>query len=210
MTVFGPMFDGGQVEVAVQRFLSRWLPTYLEEVARQADPPIEPGTISKPRSWTTSPEFEIDEATQLPAMLIINAGIAEDSIYRQGDGSYNVSWVIGIASIVSAKDQESTDRLAKRYGAAIRSLMLQHPAMETDNMRVVSWDDEKYDDVPPSGLRTLAGVRMVFTIEAENLTNSHDGPMLTPEPPADPTAPWQDWETLQDAQHVHIDVTRET
>jgi hypothetical protein len=206
MTIFGYFKDGARVEEAVQSFLKRWLPVYLAEVADQNGLPRDSYQMIK--SWTNSPEFDLDETTALPAALILSTGIDPSSIIREGDGRYTVSWIIGIAVVVSAKDQESTNRLAKRYGAAIRGLLLQQRAMETDDLRVLSWDDEGYDDIPSNQRRTLASVRLVFTIEQQGTMGDNDGPVLPPDPPPDPTQPYQDWPTLADSQHVYVNVER--
>jgi hypothetical protein len=200
--VFGTIIDGSEVENIVQTFLRRWLPTYLAEVAQDRGLPR--NALQAPRTWTNSTEFQLDETTQLPAILIISSGLAE-APSRQGDGSFNAKWVVGVAVVVSAggeQPQEATSRLAKQYGAAIRWLITQHPAMENPKVAGVTWDDENYDDVPSEQARSLASVRLVFTVEISDVMNALDGPILPDEPPAPPPGEaipeTPDWDTMRD------------
>lgn len=207
MSIFGPIIDGATVEESVMTFLQRWLPTYLAEVARQngLDPDVwlQPGNW--PPSWSNKTRFDLTEETRLPAILVISAGLAGRPI-KEGDGNYRATWMIGIAAIVSAKDQDSTNKLAKRYGAAIRWLMMQHPSMEDPNVEGVDWEDEIYDDIPPQQERTLSGVRLVFSVEYTHVMSALDGPVLPADPPPDPTVPYEDWPIIPDIDHVQIEV----
>lgn len=221
MSVFGTIIDGSQVEDAVQTFIKRWLPTYLSELADQRGLPRDTwlftdsnGDWAAIRSWTNTPQFTLDENTQLPAALVITTGLAGRPV-KEGDGSYRATWITGIAVVVSAKDQDSTQRLAKRFGAAIRWLFVQHPSLEDPNVEGTSWEDENYDDVSSEQERTLASVRMVFSIEYHHVVNALDGPVLPADPPADPTVPYTDWTTVgdpDDPAHPYspVTVTRET
>lgn len=212
MSVFGAITDGSDVEFIVEKFLRRWLPTYLAEMAGQRGLPRD--SFPPPQSWTHSTEFNLDETTQLPAILIICSGLAGDPT-RHGDGSYSVSWVIGVGVIVSAGGDDphnATNKLAKRYGAAIRWAMTQNPALEDSRIAGLSWDDEGYDDVPSGQARSLASARLVFTIQVDDVMNDMDGPVLPDDPPPDPTIPYADWPLVRDPDsdppYIPVTVTR--
>lgn len=197
MSIYGQIIDGSQVEDIVTNFLKRWLPQYVAQVAD--DRGLERDAIPAPKTWANTTEFNLDETTQLPAILIITNGLAERP-QRFGDGSFNAKYVIGIAVVVSAGGDDparATSRLAKRYAAALHTLMLQQSALESDLVAGVSWDDESYDDVPSEQGRSLASVRAVFTIEIRNVLNANDGPILPDDPP-DPTDPPGTWQTVRD------------
>lgn len=196
--VYGKIIDGSQVEDIIESFLQRWLPMYLAEVA--ADRGEARDAFQAPKSWARSTDFNLDESTQLPAILIISTGMSEAPM-RQGDGSFNAKWIIGIGVIVSAggdNPAEATAKLAKRYGAAIRWLIMQQQGMESNIVAGVTWDDENYDDVPSDQRRSLASARLVFTVEIMDVMNVHDGPVLPNDPPLDPTTPIEDWPTVRD------------
>lgn len=208
--VFGSVLDGAQVEETVQKFLARWLPTYLSQLAADRGLPRDAWLRENwPPTWTNSTTFDLDETTRLPAILILSTGLA-DRPEMEGDGNYRAKWTVGIAAVVSANDQEATNRLAKRYGAAIRWLMIQHQSLEDPNVEGLSWEDEAYDDIPSGQRRTLASARLVFVIEYRHVVNRLDGPVLPDEPPEDPTVPIDDWGLLEDLDHVHITVSEES
>jgi hypothetical protein len=207
-SIFGQVIDGAQVDEAVESFLRRWLPVYLAQMAEDRGLPRD--AFPAPKTWATSTEFTIEKVTQLPAILILNAGLSEPPI-REGDGSYRAKWMIGIAVVVTAGGDDplrSVNRLAKRYGAAIRLLLIHHPSLEDPNVEGTTWEDENYDDIPADQDRSMASARLVFEVEYRAVANSYDGPVLPSDPPPDPTTPYPDWPTIDDLDHVHIDVTR--
>lgn len=208
MSIFGQMLDGAQVEETVESFLKRWLPTYLAQIAE--DRGLARNAIAPPVSWQNTPEFTLTESTQLPAILVITAGISGQPV-RHGDGSYSATWIVGIGVVVTAGGPDparATSRLAKRYGAAIRTLMLQHASLESSNVEGVTWEDENYDDIPTDQRRSLASARLVFSIEFRDVLNALDGPLLPANPPADSTAPYADWSTIPDIGHVYVTAKR--
>lgn len=220
MTIFGQILDASHVERTFKAFLDRWMPVYLAEVARQNSLPPNSWLFQRPdgswgwiRGWQAGPRFELDENTQLPAGRMIVAGVAGRPT-KEGDGTYRATWTVGMAIVVSAKDQASTDALAKRMGAAIRALVVQHPSLEDSNVEGTSWEDEGYDDVPPEQGRNLASARLVFNVEYNYVVSALDGPVLPSDPPVDPTVPYADWPTVRDPNaaptYQPATVTRET
>jgi hypothetical protein len=210
MTIFGQVIDGSQVEDIVENFLQRWLPVYLAELAEQRALPRDTWLKTGPQgnwppSWSRKSQFDYTEETRLPSILILSAGLSGPP-WKEGDGTYHATWMIGVAALVSAKDQETTDALAKRYGAAVRWLFIQHPSLEDANVEGTTWEDEAYDDIGVVQNRTLASVRLVFSVQLKNVASSLDGPVLPDDPPPDPTTPYEDWPILEDIDHVHIDV----
>jgi hypothetical protein len=209
-SIFGEIIDGAQVEDIVENFLQRWLPIYLAELADQRgesrDIWLQEGPQGNwPPSWSRKAQFDYTEETRLPAIITISAGIAGPP-FHEGDGTYHATWMIGVAVLVSAKDQESTNLLVKRYGAAIRWMFIQHPSLEDPNVEGATWEDEAYDDIGVVQNRTLASARMVFSIQMKNVANSLAGPVLPDDPPPDPTTPYDEWPILEDIDHVHIQV----
>lgn len=210
MSIFGPQIDAAYVEDSLHRILDKWLPTYMAQIA--ADAGLPRNTWFRPDgkivgSWTHSTQFVIEDTTALPAILIINSGLAEPPI-MEGDGSYRAAWVIGIGGIVQAGGDNpalNTSRLAKRFASGVKWVLLQ-AQIDEPNLEDVQWVDEGYDDVPAEA-RELASFRLVFRIEYSNVLNANLGPG-TLNPVADPIPPnsYPDWGTVPDKDHVKVDI----
>lgn len=208
--VFGQMIDGAIVEDDVKNHLQNWLPTYLTQLAE--DRGLDRGAIALPKNWYNTTDFDTDfSARNTPAVLIISSGISGAPI-REGDGSFRCTFLIGIGVVVSAggdNSQLNSNRLARRYGVAIATAMLQNSALNSEQVDGVTWEDLSYDDVPSDDQSGLASVRLVFSIEYRNVLNSNLGPG-TPDPIPDPIDnPYPDWGTIPDAAHTFIDLTKE-
>jgi hypothetical protein len=213
-SILGQLIDGSVVEDDVKNHLSKWLPTYLAQLAEDRGLPRnaflrDDGTAVG--SWTNTTEFDVEETTALPAILIINTGLAERP-RRNGDGSYDAAWVVGIGGLVSAGGDDpryNTGRLAKRFAGAVKLAMLQYSSLGNPDVMDCDWQDEGYDDVPSELQRSLASFRLVFRIEYQNVLNANLGPG-SPDPLPDPVDnPYPDWGLVPDIDHVKINVTKE-
>lgn len=137
-----------------------------------------------PRAWTRQTRFNKWPEDQVPAIIIYSPGLAEEP-NKRGTGEIDARWTLGIAALVSARDQNSTDRLAKEYGALIRASILQESSLG-GFARGVDWMDESYDEIDVMQNRTLSAAEMVFSVEVEGVVNARelpympDGPIPTP------------------------------
>jgi hypothetical protein len=206
MTIFGPIIDAADVEEKLTSHLKMWLPTYLAEVAEQNG--LERGAFATPRSWTNSPSFELDERLmgQFPAILVVVPGLTETP-KKEGDGSYRCTWGAGVAVVVQAKNADGASKLAKRYGAAIHTLLIQKKGFDP-NVMGLTWEGEAYDDVPSSEGRNMASARVVLGIEYRHVSTEAAGPAIADPPHADPTDPYPPWPTV-DPDKVYLDLTKE-
>lgn len=186
MTVFGRILHGGQVEDAALATLRAWLPTYLAELERQTG--REPGSLPRIRSWSLVSDFSVETEDQLPAGLIVSAGLAEEP-ERDGERRYAAVWALGVGVITSARDQVTTRRLAMTYAAAIRAVLVQRPALG-GLADFVDWIDERYDDVPDDAGRSLAAGRVTFRIGVGDVVTAAAGPSQ-PDPLPDPLEPYE-------------------
>lgn len=198
-SIFEPIVDGGMVEAAARDTIQEWIETYLAEVERQRG--LKPRSLPKPRSYSVATVLEKWPEDQLPAVVLVSTGIA-DRPRRKGSGGYDVPWALGIGVVVSARNQEAANSLAKRYTAAIRTLLLQHPSMG-GFATGVEWMDESFDDVPAEKRRTLAGGIVTFRVDIANAVNAQGGPATVP---ADPYAVPAGWPT---ADTVDVDIEQE-
>lgn len=197
MTLFGDIIDADQIEQAVVAHIKGGIATYLDEVAQQRGRAR--GTYPRPKSYTTTNEFDKWPEDQLPCVLVISTGTV-DAPSKQGNGKYRGDWYIALAVIVSARNQRATNTLAKRYIAAMRALLLQRADFDGrlgGRMAVREWVSEDYDDLPPEGKRTLAAGKLIFTVQVRDVVHAYGGPSGPLAPPDEDgvTPDYGDWPT---------------
>jgi hypothetical protein len=199
-SIFDLVVDGSMVEAAARETLDEWFPTYLAELERQRG--RDARSLPLPRSYHTAPTFETWPEDQLPAVVIVSPGLAGAPV-KNGRGRMHAPWALGIGVVVSARDQASTNEIAKLYAAAVRALLLQRGSLggfaaETE------WVDERYDDLPAAGERTLGAGQAIFVVQVENVVYANGGPVAVPD---DPYATPAGWPLVQTTQ---IETERET
>lgn len=174
-----------RLERAVIAHFKLWQDTYLAEIERLTD--REPRTIPGMRSYSVKSELDKFPEEQLPAMVVVSPGVVADTIVKEGDGSYSAQWDLGIAVVSSARDEHATDDLRAYYGAAIRAVFLQHPAVGEVGV-IAEWVDESYNDLPVDADRTVSVVQVLFRVQAEMIVEAAGG---TREPLEDPYEEYQ-------------------
>lgn len=190
--VYGPLVSASDVEEGVIAHLRLWLPAYLREVDRRYD--IEEPGLPSIRSYSTVNEFKKWPEEQIPAVIVISPG-TDGEPKREGDGTYRTKWTVGTAVVVSARDQASTNRIAKLYGLAVRAAILQHQKLGELNAESVEWNAERYDNVRRESNRTIAAANLIFGVQIRGTINSLAGPIV---PPPDPSAD-PELDTITDA-----------
>lgn len=173
--------------------LGTWMPTYIAEVERQSS--LDPRSLPAIRSFTTRNEFTKWPEDQLPAVVVVSPGAAGEGIRKEGDGRYRVRWVVGVAVVASARDQATTNRLAKLYIAAARAAILQHASLG-GFAEGVEWEDERYNDLPPAQERTLSAAQDIFTVEVRDVLTAGSGPVDPVEDPYDVPEAWPSVEAV--------------
>lgn len=205
MSLFGDILDANQIEEACLEHAKEWGATYLDEVAQQRDHPKGRGAYRAPRTHTTVNDFDKWPEDKLPCLLLISPGTVEQPV-RRGGGAYSGAWYIAVAIIVSARNQESTRRLAMRYGAAYRALFLQRADFDGrlgGRMSVREWVSEDYDDLPMEEERNLAVAKLIFTVNVDGVTNAFAGPGDDDPRPGSPTP---DYGELPTADNLSVGV----
>lgn len=199
MSIFGQIFTPHILEERIKTLLGEWMPTYLQEVELQSLGPSERGKLEIPKSIVSRNEFSKFPEDQLPMLVVINAGVADDPI-RDGESIYGAWWAIGIGIIVSAKDEESTARACGIYSAAVRGVMIQKGGTVSQG---VEWADETYDDVPTDDdqSRTLRAARLIFRVYIDDVVQSWGGPAEPAEPDPD-VQPGSEWPTADTVEVV--------
>lgn len=197
--IFKQIVSGSQVEGAVITTLNKWFSTYMQEVEIQLG--MARGKTPVPKKYTTRNRMTEDMMVedQLPKVVVVSPGLIKQPV-AEGDGTYRASWAVGVGVIASAKDHESSDALAKAYGATVRALLTQKSGLEGFAQKL-EWTGERYDDVPLlDRTRTVMTAQETFNVEVEGVVNRFAGPAYPTMP--DPTnQPGSQWPT---AQHVII------
>jgi hypothetical protein len=199
ISVFRPIFVGAILEQAVIDTIKKWAPTYLREIERILGRQM--GDIPAPRSYTTRRRFEKFVEDQTPTIIVVSPGTADEPS-MEGDGHYRAEWALGVGAVVSTSTQESTNLVAKIYGAAIRSLLIQHGSLG-GVASGIRWMDESYDDLPSDDSdRTLGSAALYFRVEVDEVVNRYGGPDGTffpaePDPDLQPGSEWPPAETVE-------------
>lgn len=218
-TIFGAILSADVAQDAMIAHLKLWLPTYLAEIDEQRG--FERGYTNTPQSWQIVPTFDNTLDGQLPAILAICPGTA-DKPEKLGDGTYLVTYTVGVAALVKAPDQLQANALAKRYGAAITACVDQKKSLGRNDVEAVTWEGDSYDDVPTSQDRTLVAATVHFNVQFHGVLSEYAGPFapeVTSEeqtepivdhtkPQPDPTTPWPLRGPIPDEEHVVVTLTR--
>ena len=186
-SIFGPIVTGADVERAALDTLKLWTPEYLAWVERATGREV--GSLPRPRSWVASISIDRWPEEQLPSVLLLSTGLAEEPA-RDGRGVYRAKFALGLAVVVSARDRRETDDLAKLYTAALRAALLHNQTLG-GLAEAVEWVDERYDALPGDRQRRrqLAAGQAVFRVEVHDVVAVKAGPSA---PRQDPYPPYPD------------------
>lgn len=189
--IFGDIKSAAELEEATISILELWMETYLREMEIQVGIPIK--TVARPRSY--SRKNRVDDTyveEQLPKIIVICPGLS-DPPRAEGTGDYRATWNLGVAVLVSAKDEQSTRALAQFYAAVVRAILLQRPSLG-GKATGVTWQDEQYDEFEPDAgsTRSLCAAQSYFLVEMEYVTNRLKGPAepIGPDPDDQPGSHW--------------------
>jgi hypothetical protein len=201
-TIFGRIVSGADVEDWCEQLVRRWISTYLAEKEGQAG--LRRGVIPRPRGWTVAPSVDKWPEDQLPAIIFEATGIPAPP-RKGGDGRYRARWEMRITTIVSAKTERDSRRVASLYTAALRALFAQRPSLD-GHADGIDWLAERYDELAFDEQRSLGHGTVALLVEVDDVTTAGAGP-VTPDDPLDPDIEsWPDWPIVQT---VDVDVERQ-
>jgi hypothetical protein len=202
MTIFGRIVSGADVEDWCEQLIRTWISTYLAEKEDQDG--LGRGVIPRPRGWTVAPDVNKWPEDQLPAIILASTGIPAPP-RKSGDGRYRARWEMRITTVVSARSERDSRRIASRYTAALRALFAQRPSLD-GKADGIDWIAERYDEIAFDEQRSLGHGTVALLVEVDDVTTTGAGPM-TPDEPLDPDIePWPEWPTVQT---VDVDVEHE-
>lgn len=187
---FGPSFSEIHVEQWIIDLADGLFLDYLAESERVHMDVIEG---MEPRFWPNlnakvrTNEWEgmwPDE--QLPCLLVINTGLAERPV-RRGEGSYDATYLMAAAIVVSAANRQDTRNAAFGYGHAFKQMILQHRSLSQPNfVRGASWIDSRPMPLPSEGERSLMAMQMFFHVEVKGVLTDAGVQPNAPSPAPDP------------------------
>jgi hypothetical protein len=194
MSIFDNITAATDLEDAVVATLQKWFATYLKEYEIQAGLIPDHTYASKhplPKQYIRVTEMDKEAADQMPTLAVVNAGLSgRQSPMQEGDGTFRVTWGVGIGVFVAANNRPSTMALVRTYSAIVRTIMLQKQSLGgfADGTK---WLDESYDDAFRfTDEQTISAGQVVFEVEVAGVVNRFGGPK-TPDPlPDQPGSSW--------------------
>jgi hypothetical protein len=111
----------------------------------------------------------------MPFVAVVSTGINPGKPpKRDGEGNTTAWWLVAVGAVCAARTDQDAKDLSGYYGAAIRMAMMHIPDLGgwADG---VDWNDERYDDWSPILEQVVSSVRLVFTVEIEQVINVFEG-----------------------------------
>lgn len=171
-SLFGPMVGGDEVEAAVRATLILWFPVYLAELERRNE--LTAGTLPAVSAWQTSNKFTQAQSGKPPWGIIVAPGTAEAPEMR-GDRSYDCKWEVSVGIIVQSTTPDKANRMAKLYATAVRTILLQNPALG-GVASAVEWTGEANDAAPEDYLPVGWVTESTFNVTVRGVVNAFAGP----------------------------------
>jgi hypothetical protein len=182
-SIFGSLITGDDVDQAVSATLQKWSDTYLERMCRKIGKPS--GWLPSPGSYVFTNDPHYFPEDQPPVVVITVPGTLGSPI-RDGQHYYRAQWDVRLTVFVQAQDRDSSERLAKFYGAAFRELIL-HKRSLGDFAEGVGWNGEEYGTrTSDRDQRTLGACELRFSVDVRDVVQTLAGPTdPIPSEPAD-------------------------
>lgn len=200
MSKFGTVWISTQFEDAVADFAHKWLDTYLTQIERKLDIPVR--SYDRPKSWNTLDDPELFPGEGIPAFLVVSGGLSD--LVRVGGGHYQgwLNW--SCIALVSACDEKATKRMAGAYGAAIRSMFIQHGTLD-GAVAETELLGESYAGVIVDG-RTINRhvAALEFRSYIETVVEESEGPLEPDHPEEDPPDDPGSWPVVTQVPEISL------
>lgn len=204
MNIFKPIFSADQLDDAFATYLQKWFKSYAAEVAQQRG--FTRGVFAEPKFWATTAVLTQETIAQVryPCVLIVNPGLNKPP-RRRGDGTYEGDYTVGIMVMSNASGEQGAQRMAKRYGAAVRTAIMQRPSLDADiEILGVEWTDERFNDYIGADQEQVSSAINLFNVTVGGIMHALDGPpIIFPDPLPEPAdgdenEEYPDWPTVRD------------
>ena len=170
--VFGALVFPDTVEQAVIDTCREWMPEYLALAERKLE--LDPESLPTIKSWVATADLIRWPEEGLPSVLVMNTGLAGEP-EKYGRRDYCAKFAVGLAVIASAKDEQTTGRLAKWYTAILRAILTHHPDLG-GLAEAIEWVDEGYDALPSGKRRrNLAAGQLVLRVQVPEVVTAYSG-----------------------------------
>lgn len=178
--IFGPIVTDTRVENEVLTVIRGWLPSYLDDAARQDGF----GEIARPRSYETIRDAPTKWNEQaLPAIVCQVGGTV--TVTRRGQ-FYTAVYGLVVGAVVGGQSRANTRQLAGIYSAALATLLAQHGDLDGFADGIL-WQDTDYDLIEEERTRTLMAALVTFDVTVNQVLDVFAGPSgATPDPDDDP------------------------
>lgn len=176
-TMFGDLIESTDVQNAAEETIAKFLKDYVAEYERQRE--IAAGTIDLIETYTQVNEFRDWAGNETPVCVIVSPELPE--VHKKGD-TYIGLFPLGIGLIVQANNRANTNRMARAYGAIIRQLLVQQAGLG-GLASGLTFESEKYNDVPEGEDRAQASAQAIFTVEVPGIVDSRKGIVVPSEDP---------------------------
>lgn len=181
---FGRIVTPAHVEKWIRDLADKWFTEYLADVEREMGKT--PRFFPELNSIISANDFDShwpEEA--LPSLMVTKVGLASNP-RRNGDGSWDATWLFGCAIIASATTRQDTRDAVHAYTAALTTMMLQHRSLEQPNfVRNTDWLDGRPVPIRGDGERSLGAEQVIFAVEVKGVLTERGRPPAA-EPRPDP------------------------
>lgn len=196
---FGPLVHAVTVDRGVISFLRKWLPTYLHAAEVRE---------GKPTSWLARPVVYVttyDEDDQdffadhrMPTCVVTASDL--NSWTRTGAKQWSANCRVSISIVSRGRTAPESRLQSSLYAATLTDLLLDRPSLEglAGGVTPVSERPRPITD-PSNRSRVLSAGMGEYDLFIPNARQSQGGP-LTPDPPPDPTAPYEPYPEATDVQ----------
>lgn len=196
-TVFGPIVIPDDVTRAVEQHVRTWQRSYLDHVAVGRGFSRRLPSIRSYRTTNERPERWADDP--LPTLVIVTED--PEGYARDGDGSAEILFPVGLAVVVTAAGQRAASKLAQCYAGALALLLNEKPDLGIGE--VVDWIPYSFGDLEPENDSLLSACSQGVIVQVPDALSMAGGGPRTPTPDDDdPTD-----ENYFTAATVEIDLT---
>lgn len=197
--IYGPLVLATDIEDGATLTLQTWMPQYVGRVSRK----VRNGDslwLPAPKSYVVANDPTHWPEDQLPAIVLASPGTMGKP--QRSGRLYRAFWQLQVVVYVSSNDRPATERLAKFYGGAVRSVF----TAKADLGGIAAgceWLGEKYDiRISDRDERTLGSCSNTFSVDVRDVVQALGGPSLVTPPEVVPP----DWPV---ADHVTVNLAPE-
>jgi len=184
-TIFGDIKDASQTEDLVLDCLNDWLPVYLREFELQRA--IAADSFPHPKSFLRVNELDKFPEDQLPVILTISPGLADEPVQEGDGGRLIMPWDISVAVEIMARERMETGRFCRQYTAVIMAILMQQSGHYCGAVDLI---DVRFDDLPVEDERTIGVGVVQITAWVEDSLMRWAGPSPPPDPDTQPGSQW--------------------